>query len=76
MARYEVRVREIAEELQQMKSEQTQWRRTLRARFDESNGNAWVRYLRNHFDTDKVFKGIKTGSTACDIYATLTKYSL
>ena len=71
--RQETREREIAQELFEMQEYTSRWRATLRARFDENNGCEWVRYLRNHFDTDSVFRAVKKTSSAEDIYTILTK---
>jgi hypothetical protein len=69
----EVRDRETAQEIFEFQQYATRWRATLRARFDENNGQAWVRYLRNHFDTQSVFRAVKKDSTADEIYQILLK---
>lgn len=70
------RIIEISKELVDMKDYSSRWRATLRTRFDEDNGTSWVRYLRNHFDTEKVFKDIKKDSTVLDVHAILVKRSI
>lgn len=76
MTMHETRMEEIAFELADMKAYKGQWRKTLRLRFEQNNGLPWVSYLRNHFDTEKVFRDIKVDFSKFDIYPILVKRSL
>ena len=69
----ELRNRSLAKELFTMKEENTRFRATLKERFSQDNGCMWVRYFRNYFNYESVFRAIKKSTTEDELYHILLK---
>jgi ribosomal protein S4E len=69
----EIKLRKMAYEIWEIKECQIQWKKTIKARFEDDNGLPWTRVLRNRFNYSMIFREIKRCHNLDDVYEIVKK---